>query len=214
MLLLSSLILASSAVYALISVHPAGCSYGDTCCGANIASCEIDVCLEDAESCPTICTADLQSCEHEGRYDVTFWVHGDAVSRYAYTVNYDDNEEFCQEPDCGNGVWNDDADGGKGECCGDDQGILLDGWNVVVTIDEENIPAFHEIQASEKVNFGYASTSPQKESIDFEVPKQQMVSWRFIIKGCWLYNTEIYAMIKDRHRSKYAIGLIVLSPLA
>lgn len=194
----SIFILTSSSVYARISIHPAGCSYGNQSCGAEIANCDIDGCPKTDKNCPSKCEVDLESCEYEGRYDMTFWIHGSLKTRTGiYYVDYDDDEEFCQEPLCGNGKWNDGADMGNGECCGDDIGIYVNEWSVVVTIDEEDIPAFQEIRGSEKVNFAYAGTSQQQASGEFEIPKNQTASWQFIIKGCWLYNTEMYAMIKD-----------------
>ena len=195
--LLSILILASSSVYAQISIHPNDCSYGDTSCGALVRECPIDDFGETELDCPVECTMRDRPCEYEKIYLATFWIHGDYASAYAYTVDYDDSEEFCTEVSCGASEWNADADNGDGECCGDDSGAIAAEWAVIVTIDEEDIPEIHKTPTSKKVNFHYESTAIQQESVDFEVPETQQVSWRFILKGCYLYNTELYAKITN-----------------
>ena len=151
--LLSILILASSSVYAQISMHPNDCPYGDTSCGAVVEDCPIDECGKTTLDCPTECTTKNRPCEYEKIYRTTFWTHGGAVSAYAYTVDYDDSEEFCTEVSCGASEWNADADDGDGECCGDDSGSIAAEWSVIVTIDEENIPEIHNTPTSEKINF-------------------------------------------------------------
>ncbi|MEA3514932.1 MAG: hypothetical protein U9R34_05625 [Nanoarchaeota archaeon] len=196
--LLLILILISSSVYAPISIHPNDCAYGNTSCGALVKDCPIDETGKDTPDCPTECTMEDRPCQYDEKiYLTTFWTHGDYASTYAYYSDYDSIEEFCTDVDCGASDWNADADNGEGECCGDDSGILVDEWSVIVTIDEEDIPEIHKTPTSKKVNFHYEGTAIQHESVDFEVPETQQVSWRFILKGCYLYNTELYAKITN-----------------
>ncbi len=177
-------------VYAPVSVHPEGCPYGDTSCGAVKTDCS-----QFGQQGITTCSLIAKPCEQEGQYSASVWADGESKTIPAYYVDWDADEEFCRNVECGGGDWNPDGGDGK-KCCGDDRGRIYDDWLLSVKVIEEDIPVLSDIENSTDISMAYFSYSMTEDRF-FLVDKAQTVEYSFNISNCYLVDTVVYAKIYD-----------------
>ena len=152
---------------------------------------------------------DMRACGLEGVYnyylDNEYNWPGESstyhpVEEFGYDIRYDRDGWAC---DCAGFNWSEEADFGAGECCGDDPGLYLNEWNVILTLDEVDIPTevqtpdYVKIESEYDQQIGGNDGDIINEWAVLKVPTEQWVEYSFRMEGCYLIDTEIYVEVID-----------------